>query len=245
MLLLIEGGLLRKSMGKEKRQYNRYIVENMDIHARTIFTTEIEILDISLGGARIQSAKRLKMGSKYILKLVKEQSTLPLKCIVVWEQLSGSLKGSIGESIPVYTAGIEFEEIFSEKLIDLMHFLDDFAAREKRLSGLRFKIATPEMVVINYQETFSVKRISLGGLLLESLEELHIGKQFPMELYFPDEVRPIKFEGRVASCLPLIDKRGKRFDIGVEFLKMSDDDRLRVKDFIRLLNEIENNPQFD
>lgn len=227
-----------------KRRYKRYVVQGMDFRARTIFDTEIELLDISLGGARIKSQRSLKMGTNYLIKLLSEKALLSLKCDVKWEVLSGSIKDGTHNIIPIYTIGIEFKDIPSNKLEQLKNFMkivglpdEQPFVDEKRLSGLRFKIKSKEMAIIDGQDIYIVKKISLGGMRIESNYEIQIDNRYPMELFFPDDKIPIKFQGRVASCIPIPDKSPESHDTGIEFLDIEEEDRERLRTFIQSLHE--------
>ncbi len=225
---------------KERRRYKRFLVGEMGIEAKTVFSTEIEILDISIGGARIKGTKSLKIGSQYMMKLERDDIMLPLKGTVIWENLSGSIKNDEGETIPVYTAGIRFENIFSEKLLNLIDFIDNSAvSKENRLSGLRFKIYANEKVILNYKETYPVKKISFGGMCVETNCEFPVEGRFPMEIFLPEEEYPIKFEGRIASCLAVEGEKSQCYDIGIEFMDILEHDRLKLAHFIELLTSFE------
>ncbi len=229
----------------DKRKHKRFIVENMDIHAKTLLTTEIELLDISLGGACIKSSKSLNIGGNYLIKLQNENIIIPIKCTVVWEKLSGSLYNDGGDFIPMYTAGLKFKDVSIERLEDLKDFIGRFdypeekkISDEKRLSGLRFKIITREKVSLKYQNTNIVKEISLGGILVETNYEIPAESKLPMELSIPGEDHPIKFYGRVAFCTDVTYKEPKSFNIGIEFLDMKEDDKSILSKFIQFLSEI-------
>ncbi len=134
-------------MNEEKRRHKRFVLEEVEINAKTIVASEIEILDISIGGACIKSTKPLKLGGKYLIKLESEGIIFPVICAVIWENLSGTLKNAKGKIIPFYKAGIEFKDISSDELPKLKRFIEISGSPykqemsiDKRLDGLRFKI---------------------------------------------------------------------------------------------------------
>lgn len=220
-----------------KRRFTRFSVEEMGIHAKASFAAEFELLDISLGGARIRGTKSLKVGGNYTLKLECEGTLLPLDCTVVWEKLSGSVKGEEGESIPLYTAGVEFKDIFTEKFGGLIRFLRDWKILdEQRLKGLRIRILGRRRAVVNYEETYPVRLISFGGMLVETDRKFEVEKRLPMALLLPGEETALEFKGRVASCL-----RGRKegcFDIGIEFMEISEEDKKRLEGFLETLYKV-------
>jgi hypothetical protein len=95
-------------MNMRKRRYKRFIVDGMNIYTKMIFSSEIEILDISTGGARIKSTENLKLGSSILIIFENKKIQFPIMCTVIWEKLSGSINNAYGEFVPVYESGIKF-----------------------------------------------------------------------------------------------------------------------------------------
>jgi Tfp pilus assembly protein PilZ len=225
-------------MDKEKRRHQRFIVEGKDIHAKTTFASEIEILDMSLGGARIKGTKNLRVSSTYHITLEREGKPFSLKCRVIWMHLSGSLKTESGETVPVYTAGVEFQDIFSGEAKGLLEFLEDYTASyELRLRGVRITIHGREKAVLNQEEKYDVMNISLGGILIQANQPMEIGSKFPMELRLSQEKDSVRFQGRIASCIERTSEDSKCYDVGIEFFDMEENERARLSTFIASLNE--------
>lgn len=212
----------------------------MDIKGRMLFATNVEILNLSLGGASISLNKKLNMGSTYTLKLECRDKALSLTGEVVWEKISGSRKTPKGEVVPIYTAGLNFKEVMTGKASEVMDFIMEHTHdRKVRLIGVRVKIRELEKASIDYPHHFTVLKISLGGMLVETEQEMHVKDKYPMELSFDEEEPPVAFTGRVASCLRMPEPEKEIYHIGIEFLLMSDDEKLKLKDFIRILQELE------
>ena len=100
---------------------------------------------------------------------------------------------------------------------------------------IRFKIEDPERAVLNFHENYKVKKISLGGMLIESRQELDIDATFPMEITFADD-KSIKFVGRIASCLQGANAKRIYYDTGVEFLYISQRNKRILREFIGLFD---------
>lgn len=54
---------------KEKRRYQKFLIEGIDFQCRLFFATDVKIRDISLGGAALSLNKRLNMDKNILLKL--------------------------------------------------------------------------------------------------------------------------------------------------------------------------------
>ena len=228
----------------DKRRYKRFTVDVLGINGKMMFASEVEIHDISLGGISLKVDRRLNMHNEYTLKIGNDRKTLSIKGVVVWSKISGTKKGSRDEVIPLYTAGMKFVNMSVDKIEELTAFLDGQAnfSHEKvhQASGLRcsmrFLVDPPlKKAVLNLPETYIVKKLSLGGMLIESEKPLEIEEKIPMEMVLPGDVR-LEFLGRIASSLMIHDEGSPRYDIGIEFIEMRDDNKKKLEELIRSLD---------
>ena len=214
----------------------------MEVQCRMFFATEVNILNMSLGGVALSLNKRLNMGEKYTLKIDSEGKTISLEGVVVWERMTGVTKEVKGKKFPIYEVGIKFDEVLTGKGADLLNFISGNIfdkAIKTRVQGLRVKIIQPEKsVILDDRDIYSVKMIGLGGMLIESKEELLIEDRFQMEMIFSEDIKPIKFVGRTAYCVEIPGKSPQRYDTGIEFIEMNEADRARLKEFIDFLKTI-------
>jgi hypothetical protein len=219
-----------------KRRYRRFRVENMNINARTLFAADTELLNISMAGACIRAEQSLMKACKPLMKLNSENTPLTIPCSVVWENIIGDMAEATKKA---YRAGVSFRGLPPYKLVRLKDFIRKSGSPyEQKVSDaykpslLRFQVHTNKQTVMYYTKTLPVKKIGLGGMLIELHCDIHIGKVFPMELFIPDENFPIKFHGKIASCIPAPGKTSGLFDIGIEFLDISTLDRFRLSKFL-------------
>ncbi|MBI4823863.1 MAG: PilZ domain-containing protein [Nitrospirae bacterium] len=214
----------------DKRRHKRFTVEG--IHGNMLFISDIHIINISLGGAAIETSRRLRIGTEYTIKLDDKGRSISFKGLVVWAVLKEGKKSAHGEVIPVYRAGIEFRTIVSEKLEELVTFIDGHKkADEGRLKGLRFKIHGPERAVLDYIYSYTVKKLSLGGMLIESSDEFKLDETYSMEIFLPHD-KAIRFSGRIAHC-QLAEGLPIHYDIGIEFTELKEEDKSSLEEFIK------------
>ncbi len=233
---------------RERRRHERFIVGILEITGTMTFARDVKIHDISVGGVAVTVDKRLDLGGEYTLKIEGKGRALSLRGVVVWSLLSESLMDAHGNVVPVYKAGLKFVDLSQEQVSEIESFIEDHKrelGREldlTRVGGtrlhVRFKIEHPEKVVLNFYENYKVKKIGLGGMLIESKHALDIDDTFPMEITLTDE-KSMKFVGRIASCLPKEHGKEAHYDIGVEFLDISERNKSILHEFIRLLNDID------
>ncbi len=211
----------------------------MEVQCRMFFTTEVTILNMSFGGAALSLNKRLNMGQKYTLNIESENHTMSLEGVVVWEKMTDFKKEVRGKKLPIYEVGMRFDEVLTVKGADLLNFMCENMsdkAIKTRVQGLRVNIIPPERtVILDDRDSYSVKMIGLGGMLIESKEKLDIDERFSMEMSFPEDMTPINFVGRTAYCLEIPGKTPQCYDTGIEFIKMNEKDRERLKEFIDIL----------
>jgi hypothetical protein len=235
----------------EKRRYKRYALDIYDIHSEMLLAKEVKIMDISISGVSLKADKRMDINREYTLKIKSKEKNLILKGKVIWSLLSGNQSGPRGDSIPIYTAGLKFSDVATGRMRDIIDFIENHKREQDRqedlyqLSGLRlftrFQIMAPEETsLLHCYDGCKVKKLSLGGMLIESENPLEINSTMPMQLTFPQE-KSITFKGRIASCLPIENTVPESYDIGVEFLEMSESDNQVLVEFIESL-DMENSP---
>ena len=219
----------------DKRRYKRFKLNDREVNGKMVLATEVKVIDISISGISLKANRRLNIGSDYTLKL-EGSKTISLKGTVVWCSLTETRKGTQGEMIPIYSAGMQFKDMSTERITELQCFIESHKIEEVHVIGgtrlnIRFHIKDPENVLLIYPDDYKVKTISLGGMLIECLRNFEIESRIPMEMFIHDD-NPLKFVGRVASC-QVIDKEGqKQYDIGIEFLDLTEKGREVLASFI-------------
>ncbi len=219
-------------MGGRKRKHKRYPVDGL--HGNMLLASNINVINLSLGGAAIEAEKRLNIGSEYTLKLESGKEPLSLKGVVVWSVISKSRQTEKGDSVPVYTAGLQFKEVFDEKARSLLDFLDSKRTLEEgRLSGLRFMIESKEPAVLDWPFSYSVKNISADGMEIETDHGFNPREVFMMELFL-DEIEPVSLSGMVSSCREIAGD-ANAYHVDIKFLSMSDEHRVMIEEYVKSL----------
>lgn len=233
---------------KERRRYPRFSVEIMDLNGKILLADEVKILDLSVGGALIKADKRLNIGRNYVLKIESKDRNLTVQGTVVRCMLSESRKVR-GNIIPIYTAGMQFINLSTEKMNEIADFIEENLVQHGKrevckpdmfkTSGVRlhvrFHIENLEKASVQYFDIYKVKKISLCGMLIESEEQVKVGDRLSMEMkLFEDKI--IHFVGKIISCQPLKDTFPMTYEIGIEFGKMTEENEMILKRFIDSLS---------
>lgn len=221
------------------RRFRRFRVDNMKMVAQTLFITETELLNISIGGACVKAEQSLKATNRQIMRLQSDNLSLLLPCSVVWENAIAASEEAVEEAPPFYRTGVSFTLVPSDKVVRLKDFIRKSGipyaqkvSESFKPSFLRFHVYANNQAVMYYTKIMPVKKIGLGGMLVELNCEIPRGKTFLMELFLPKEKPPIRFLGRIASVLPSPRRDRVHFDTGIEFLDMASADKFRLSRFL-------------
>ncbi len=218
------------------RRYKRFRLDFLEVNGQLTFATEVTLLDISMGGISLKADRRLNIGGKYVIKLEDKNRLISLRAEVAWSSLSGNKVTASGEIIPLYTAGMKFIDLSQERSAELRDFVelhrkDELPAAGDRRSTVRFLIEEPGKATLSFPQDYKVKVISLSGMLIETAHALECEGRIPMELSLHDQSH-IRFLGRVVNCQVTGKNDGERYDIGIEFLDLTDKDREVLGSFI-------------
>jgi hypothetical protein len=218
----------------ENRKSKRYTVDG--ISGNVLNIADLDILNISIDGAAIETPRRLELNREYTFKIISLDSILHLKGRVVWALLISREEKASSKIIPVYRVGIKFSETLNEKANILLNFIEEhkIKALEHRLVGMRFKIAESADIKLQYPYGYKVNKISLSGMLIKTEYPLDLNSSYSIELFIRD--RQLNVVGKVANCEKNDSEKGPSYDIGIEFVMMLDEDIDVLKDFLQTLN---------
>lgn len=232
------------SMGQEYRKFRRFATDMIRINGKMLLANSVDIIDISLGGISLKIDRNLNMGREYMLRIEAKDRFISVKGIVIWSILSGSRKTAAGEIAPLYSIGMRFNDLASEKIKALVSFIDSYKQEQVSVErhclselrvNMRFHVGADGKFILTCPKDFIVRQISLGGMLIESENALELNQQMPMEIVLPGSSE-ISFAGRIASCTPIETAETKRFAIGIEFLNMAERKTEKLTEFINTLS---------
>jgi len=231
-------------MTQQFRAYKRFTVDFMKSNGKMMFESTVDIIDISLGGISLQVDRALKIGVDYLLRIDAYNHAISVDGTVIWSTLGGSLKTVEGGVVPLYSVGMRFNNLTSEKNNDLMNFIESHKVEQDsikmhRLSGLRlnmrFHIASNNKFRLTSLESFTVKQISLGGMRIEADHPVELDQILPMVISLPEDI-DLNFIGCVASCMPFENEDTKHFVIGIDFMNVPKEEAEKLKGFITRLS---------
>jgi c-di-GMP-binding flagellar brake protein YcgR len=228
---------------EDKRKYKRFKVDVLEINGKISLAEKVEIIDISLGGVALKSDRRLNFGKEIMLKLVDKANSIDVRGTVVRSELSGMEKRASGNSAMVYRVGMMFKDGQSDKIAQFLDSIEKSNKKEAprpvdRRRNVRFFIMTPHDKILSFPAQFTVKVISLGGMLIESDLAMTIESIIPMSLSF-DTDKSVNFNGRIVSCKKSENKMPETYEVGVEFKNLTGEDEKLIKSLIDYLAGME------
>jgi hypothetical protein len=109
---------------QEKRRHKRFQVKHMKVDSAMPSATDVQIINISMSGALVKADRRLDIGNKYALKIGYKDEVLFVKAVAIWSLLSQSIEDADGGIKPVYIAGMQFADLPSEKIEEIVNFIE-------------------------------------------------------------------------------------------------------------------------
>jgi c-di-GMP-binding flagellar brake protein YcgR len=225
-----------KEKDGDNRRSKRHVVEG--IEGNLLYTSDIEVLNLSIDGAAIETAKRLELNRTYTFKIKYNDSFISLRGHVVWAILVSKVDKNNGAVTPVYRAGIRFTDSLSEKAKMLMQFIEDnrIKKRENRLGGVRFNISSTEHMKVDLPHEYKVIKISLSGMLVDIAYPLVIESHYNIELFINSH--NLKIVGRVVYSREVVVDNAAKYEIGIEFFEISEYDERILQEFLDTLEEM-------
>jgi Tfp pilus assembly protein PilZ len=224
---------------EKRRRHPRFTVE--DVRGHLVLSSNVEVLNLSLGGVAIRADRRLNIGAEYTLKLEMGDRFIAVPGVVVWSVLTAMRKAR-GEDVPQYSAGLRFAGVLTDKLQGLIEFIDENKlVEEHRLAGLRFQVEAPGKAVLDTLESYRVRLISLSGMLIEADRAMEVERVYAM-FFQPPRGERVSFSGRVASCTEANGDGPRRYRVGIAFLEMAGADRRRLESFVTSLTHATPSP---
>ncbi|MDQ7786123.1 MAG: PilZ domain-containing protein [Thermodesulfovibrionales bacterium] len=230
---------------KDRRQFQRFTADVLDMHGRSVFAKVARILDMSLGGVMVNTDTELNKGKKCILRVQEEESALDLESVVVWSALHENPEASGSDLVPPYKTGLKFTAVSRATTKKISRFIENHAqtinkqeVQQNKLSGyrmnVRVQLQAPANIMLIFHDGFRIKNLSLGGMLTESDDPLEIGERLLLKI-FRSRTNTINVLGKVTSCIEVKENDSQHYDIGIAFKKMSGKDKELLRELMCLL----------
>jgi hypothetical protein len=189
------------------------------------FSERVEVINMSVAGIALKTNRPVEVGREHMLLVEGRDFRLELSAVAVWSKPRSPKRMVDGKPVPEYTAGLRFVEALPP---ETQRLIGTF--KERRVD-LRFRVKAKSTVLLDVDDPCEVKLIGRTGMLIRSERPLELGGIYSMEIFLPGHI-PVRLSGRIASYLMDTRQSPIQYDLGVEFLDMSADDRERLYAFI-------------
>ncbi len=232
---------------QNKRRHERFRLDLVELGGKMYLIDHVEILNISFGGVSLKADRQLIVGKEYLITLVEKEKHIEVKGTAVRSALIGSEERTNGKRTPLYAASLNFKDGQAEKIADFLNSIeqnkkDEVPVMVDQRRNVRFHFTIPLETQLSCSARFTVKKISLSGMLIQSEQALEVNSMIPMRLSF-DAGDPVNFIGRIVSCQRTHDDGQAHHAIGVEFSGLTDKGNTLLKTFIDDLAVMKAHPE--
>ena len=219
------------SEDNNRRRQDRFSAT--DVHGNFSYSVEARVLNLSLGGLAVRTNTQLSIGRKYRFRLGDKVDAVQMTGAVRWCRMSGTEKQESGDIVPVYEAGISFDDVLTEKADELMEFMERNITLDvkQRISG-RFKVDSSDPVVLKSETDYIVKQISSSGMMIEADIALKPGTVLELDMRLGR--RKFNCTGEVIYLAEVaLEDESLRHRLGVKFTKIPEARLSALEQFIR------------
>ena len=217
------------AMGREQRRHRRFHLT--EVRGSLVLSLDARIRDISLSGMALESATRLDPHRAYSFRLGSASAPVSVTGTVVWCFLQGTRRLDSGEVVPVYQAGVRFQDVLSENARDIQRFLAENAiiTVETRLFG-RFSVREGQTVRLDSATDFQTLAISGQGLRVRTAAQIEAGSSCEIELELDGE--QLRLFCRVTATAPAPGSSPGRHDVDLTFVDLEPVQRAEVEAWV-------------
>jgi hypothetical protein len=215
-------------MDQEHRRKRRY--KPTSLLGSLLYRAQVEVTDISAGGASVESAERLAPGKIYRFRVLADHQPIEVGGRIVWCRVH-SHKQQPKTAVTFYKAGIRFEDTLTDTAEDLRRFIEkeaDFKLDTRYF--LRFQFQKPISADVEGQHEFRVRVLSIVGMRIETDLMLQPEEVFEMNLRLDQDLLDLK--GRIVNARQSFEDERLVSHLGVEFTDIPGESRPLLQSYI-------------
>ena len=217
---------------ENRRRYKRFDVQG--IHGTLVFASKVNILNLGIGGAALETDRRLDIGDTYTLRLKGGKGSIAPEGVVTWSFKSSRRMDPSGSQCIGYRTGLRFTEAATGSNPDFVSYLKSLNPPTGGLEAISLPVDAPPRAIIKRPSVFILKNISQGGLLIASDNPVKPHDRLSMKLKLAGHVA-VNFTCKVTHCMRFAPGESGEILAGVEFQQMPSASRDTVTQFIDAL----------
>lgn len=222
---------------RNMRKHKRFNLDVIDLSSKVSLVSQVEIVDISLGGVALKVDRKLNIGKECLVILEYKEKHINAKGIVVRSELIGIEEKADGESVTIYSVGLSFKDESAGKVKDFLALIENSKKTQVPAPAgplrhdVRFCIITSGEKVLTLPTHFGIQDISQKGIIIHTDLQLKTDSVVLLELSIGTG-DPVSLVGKVISCRMVRDKTMSNYSIRVEFSKLTERSRSLLAKFI-------------
>jgi len=223
---------MRRQSSARDRIHPRYEVK--DVEGSLLQSSDIVIVDLSIDGVGIETHTALSVGRSYRLRVFRAGEPLDLVGLVAWSRLVRTEATPSGDVLPVYRAGLNFDQSRSEAASAWKHFVGSKLSVPVTSQLLGTLSPQDEATdddtdddtdEISIEFAFAVDVISLSGLRIlvgpETDVQALLKKTLPIHLKFGEV--SFRASARVLNFTAKGEGNSEGFFLGLQWVALSAD----------------------
>ena len=216
------------------------------LHAR-FGDHEVNVIDLSLKGARIETTRPLPLGARFPLQIETHRGNIVVAATVLWSEID---ELSISDRPDRYLAGMVFEHASEEVggLIERLLKSNLALPIEDARSADRFRISARLTGTFGHVAPVQVMDLSVRGARISTPEFIRFGTEAPLRFQVDGESGPMDVTGTVMWCIGAaeagfeaglkIDGEEERLRLAIHRLCMRDEARIDLHSLRRRFDSI-------
>ena len=215
----------------ERRRHERFSAD--EVKGNFSYSVEANVLNLSLGGLAVRTYTQLNIGRRYRFRVGGGKDSVQLSGAVRWCRLAGTEKRSTGDIVPVYEAGISFDEVLSDKAEELLEFMERniILDLKRRIFG-RFRVQVKDSVILESDSKYLVKQLSTSGMMIEA--DVALKPETTLDLEMRLSRRKFITPARIVYLAEVkLQDEALKYRMGVEFIGTAPEQAAKLEDFIR------------
>jgi hypothetical protein len=228
---------------QDLRKHKRYRLDIVDLKSKLSLVGDVEIRNISAGGAALRAERKMNIGKECLMSLSYGGNKANIKGIIIRSELSG-IEERGGEHVTMYSAGVVFKEESAHTVKEFLASVEQARKTEVPegtdwlFRNVRFSMTTPEEEVLRFPARFSIEEISRSGIIIETDYPLQEDYMVLLELWF-DSRSPVEFMGKVVSSRTDMNSH-ERYHVGIEFSELTEQDQSLITELMEYVKEARN-----
>jgi hypothetical protein len=107
-------------LAQNRRQHQRFKMMLGGLIGRLEDDQLVDIIDLSVGGIAIKSARSLPAGKEYLIRLHSGKHSLEVRGTVIWSRIVDNEEALLGQQSPLYASAMQLQKGSEDRVTDFI-----------------------------------------------------------------------------------------------------------------------------